>query len=78
MRRAAAQLMQGLLQTNRDRFAGLTRRLTGAMPPAKPAYYSPIMRRFAIPAVAVAVAAGLLALLAFGVAHQGTSSSIDA
>ena len=36
------------------------------------------MRRFAIPAIAVAVAAGLLALLAFGVAHQGTSSSIDA
>ena len=36
------------------------------------------MRRFAIPAVAVAVAAGLLALLAFGVAHQGTNSSIDA
>lgn len=36
------------------------------------------MRRFAIPAVAVAVAVGLLALLAFGVATQGTSSSIDA
>ena len=36
------------------------------------------MRRFAIPAVALAVAAALLALLAFGVAHQGTSSSIDA
>ena len=36
------------------------------------------MRRFAIPAVAIAVAAGLLALLAFGVANQGTSSSIDA
>jgi cytochrome c biogenesis protein CcmG/thiol:disulfide interchange protein DsbE len=36
------------------------------------------MRRFAIPAIAVFVAAGLLALLAFGVAHQGTSSSIDA
>jgi cytochrome c biogenesis protein CcmG, thiol:disulfide interchange protein DsbE len=36
------------------------------------------MRRFAIPALAVAVAAGLLALLAFGLAHQGTSSSIDA
>lgn len=36
------------------------------------------MRRFAIPAVAVFVAAGLLALLAFGVAHQGTNSSIDA
>jgi cytochrome c biogenesis protein CcmG, thiol:disulfide interchange protein DsbE len=48
------------------------------MRPGKPAYYSPIMRRFAIPAVAVFVAAGLLALLAFGVAHQGTSSSIDA
>jgi cytochrome c biogenesis protein CcmG, thiol:disulfide interchange protein DsbE len=37
-----------------------------------------MMRRYAIPAVAVAVAAGLLALLAFGVAHQGTNSSIDA
>ncbi len=48
------------------------------MPPRKPAYYSPIMRRYAIPAVAVAVAAALLALLAFGVAHLGTSSSIDA
>ena len=48
------------------------------MPVGKPAYYSPIMRRFTIPAVAVAVAVGLLALLAFGVAHQGTSSSIDA
>jgi cytochrome c biogenesis protein CcmG/thiol:disulfide interchange protein DsbE len=36
------------------------------------------MRRYAIPAVAVFVAAGLLALLAFGVAHQGTSASIDA
>jgi cytochrome c biogenesis protein CcmG, thiol:disulfide interchange protein DsbE len=36
------------------------------------------MRRFAIPALAVAVAVGLLALLAFGLAHQGTSSSIDA
>jgi cytochrome c biogenesis protein CcmG/thiol:disulfide interchange protein DsbE len=36
------------------------------------------MRRFAIPAVAVAVAAGLLALLGFGVAHLGTNSSIDA
>ncbi len=36
------------------------------------------MRRFAIPAIAVAVAVALLALLAFGVAHQGTNSSIDA
>jgi cytochrome c biogenesis protein CcmG/thiol:disulfide interchange protein DsbE len=36
------------------------------------------MRRFAIPAVAIVVAAGVLTLLAFGVAHQGTSSSIDA
>ena len=50
----------------------------GATQPAKPAYYSPSMRRFAIPAVAVFIAAGLLALLAFGVAHQGTNSSIDA
>jgi cytochrome c biogenesis protein CcmG/thiol:disulfide interchange protein DsbE len=36
------------------------------------------MRRFAMPVIATAVAAGLLALLGFGVAHQGTSSSIDA
>ena len=36
------------------------------------------MRRFAIPAIALSVAVALLALLAFGVAHQGTSSSIDA
>jgi cytochrome c biogenesis protein CcmG, thiol:disulfide interchange protein DsbE len=36
------------------------------------------MRRLAIPAVAVAVAAALLALLGFGVAHLGTKSSIDA
>jgi cytochrome c biogenesis protein CcmG, thiol:disulfide interchange protein DsbE len=36
------------------------------------------MRRFAIPAIAVAVAAGLLALLTFGLSHQGTNSSIDA
>jgi cytochrome c biogenesis protein CcmG/thiol:disulfide interchange protein DsbE len=35
------------------------------------------MRRFAIPALAVAIAAGLLTLLTFGVAHQGTNSSID-
>ena len=48
------------------------------MPARKRAYYSPIMRRFAIPAIALAVAVGLLALLAFGVANQGTSSSIDA
>jgi cytochrome c biogenesis protein CcmG, thiol:disulfide interchange protein DsbE len=36
------------------------------------------MRRFAIAGLAFAVAAGLLALLAFGVATLGTSSSIDA
>ncbi|HTT28386.1 MAG TPA: TlpA disulfide reductase family protein [Solirubrobacteraceae bacterium] len=36
------------------------------------------MRRFAIPAIALAVAVGLLALLGFGVAHLGTDSSIDA
>jgi cytochrome c biogenesis protein CcmG/thiol:disulfide interchange protein DsbE len=36
------------------------------------------MRRIAIPAVAVAVAAALLALLGFGVAHLGSNSSIDA
>lgn len=36
------------------------------------------MRRFAIPAVIIIVAVGVLALLTFGVAHQGTNSSIDA
>jgi cytochrome c biogenesis protein CcmG, thiol:disulfide interchange protein DsbE len=36
------------------------------------------MRRYAIPALAVAIAGALLALLAFGIAHQGTNSSIDA
>jgi cytochrome c biogenesis protein CcmG/thiol:disulfide interchange protein DsbE len=36
------------------------------------------MRRIAIPLVALAVAAGLLALLGFGVATEGTNSSIDA
>ena len=36
------------------------------------------MRRFAIPAVIIAVAMGVLALLTFGVAAQGTNSSIDA
>jgi cytochrome c biogenesis protein CcmG/thiol:disulfide interchange protein DsbE len=36
------------------------------------------MRRITIPALAVAVAAGLLALLGFGVAHLGSDSSIDA
>jgi cytochrome c biogenesis protein CcmG, thiol:disulfide interchange protein DsbE len=36
------------------------------------------MRRLVIPAIAVAVAAGLLALLGFGVAHLGSDSSIDA
>jgi cytochrome c biogenesis protein CcmG, thiol:disulfide interchange protein DsbE len=36
------------------------------------------MRRFAIPVIAIVLAAGALALLAFGVAHQGTNSSIDA
>lgn len=42
------------------------------------AYYPPVMRRYAIPGIAVVVAVALLALLGFGVAHQGTSSSIDA
>ena len=50
---------------------------TGRPLARKLAYYSPGMRRFAIPAIAVAVAAGLLALLTFGIAHQGTNSSID-
>lgn len=36
------------------------------------------MRRFLLPGIVVAAAAALLAVLAFGVAHQGTSSSIDA
>jgi cytochrome c biogenesis protein CcmG/thiol:disulfide interchange protein DsbE len=36
------------------------------------------MRRIAIPALAVAAAAALLALLGFGVAHLGSDSSIDA
>jgi cytochrome c biogenesis protein CcmG, thiol:disulfide interchange protein DsbE len=36
------------------------------------------VRRIAIPLLALAVAAGLLALLGFGVAAQGTNSSIDA
>ena len=36
------------------------------------------MRRFAIAAVALSVAVGLLALLGFGVAAEGTHSSIDA
>lgn len=46
---------------------------------SEPAYYSwAAMRRFAVPALILAVAAGVLALLAFGVANQGTDSSIDA
>lgn len=36
------------------------------------------MRRFLIPGLVVAAAVALLALLAFGVADQGTSTSIDA
>ena len=36
------------------------------------------MRRFVVPGLVIVVAAALLALLAFGVANQGTSSSIDA
>jgi cytochrome c biogenesis protein CcmG/thiol:disulfide interchange protein DsbE len=36
------------------------------------------MRRFVLPGIVVAAAVALLALLAFGVASQGTSSSIDA
>ena len=42
------------------------------------AYYSPNMRRFAIPGIALVIAAALLALLTFGVAHQGSNTSIDA
>jgi cytochrome c biogenesis protein CcmG/thiol:disulfide interchange protein DsbE len=36
------------------------------------------MRRFTLPGLVVAAAVALLALLAFGVANQGTSGSIDA
>lgn len=36
------------------------------------------MRRFVLPGIVVVVAGALLAVLAFGVAHQGTSTSIDA
>jgi cytochrome c biogenesis protein CcmG/thiol:disulfide interchange protein DsbE len=36
------------------------------------------MRRFLLPVLVVVAAAALLALLGFGVVHQGTSSSIDA
>lgn len=36
------------------------------------------MRRFVLPGLIVAAAAALLALLTFGVAHQKTTSSIDA
>ena len=43
------------------------------------AYYpSASMRRFVLPGVAVAAAIALLALLGFGVADQGTNTSIDA
>jgi cytochrome c biogenesis protein CcmG, thiol:disulfide interchange protein DsbE len=35
------------------------------------------MRRFLVPGIIVAAALALLALLAFGVSHQGTNSSID-
>src|SRR5579859_5222002 len=35
------------------------------------------MRRFVLPGVAVLAAFCLLALLAFGVSHQGTNTSID-
>jgi len=43
-----------------------------------PGYYSWSMRRFLLPGLVVAAATALLALLAFGVAGQGTSTSIDA
>jgi cytochrome c biogenesis protein CcmG, thiol:disulfide interchange protein DsbE len=36
------------------------------------------MRRFVVPGLVIVAAAALLALLAFGVAHQGSDSSIDA
>jgi cytochrome c biogenesis protein CcmG, thiol:disulfide interchange protein DsbE len=54
-------------------------RASEASTPPGGAYYSPVMRRFAIPAAATLIAAGLLALLVFGVAHQGNdNTSIDA
>jgi cytochrome c biogenesis protein CcmG, thiol:disulfide interchange protein DsbE len=46
--------------------------------PEPSAYYSPDMRRLAIPAIAVVIAVALLALLGFGVAQLGTNNSIDA
>ena len=45
---------------------------------SKPAYYSWLVRRFLIPGIICAAAAALLALLAFGVADQGSNSSLDA
>jgi cytochrome c biogenesis protein CcmG/thiol:disulfide interchange protein DsbE len=36
------------------------------------------MRRYLLPGLAIALAAGLLGLLAFGVSHQGANTSIDA
>lgn len=36
------------------------------------------MRRFVVPGLVIVAAAALLALLGFGVAHQGSDSSIDA
>src|SRR5437660_1433834 len=35
------------------------------------------MRRLVVPGLIVAAAVGLLALLAFGVSHQGTNNSLD-
>jgi cytochrome c biogenesis protein CcmG/thiol:disulfide interchange protein DsbE len=35
------------------------------------------MRRFAVPGIITAVVAGLLAVLAFGIANQGSNNSID-
>jgi cytochrome c biogenesis protein CcmG, thiol:disulfide interchange protein DsbE len=65
-------------QIRRDvAICGLERRRIVVNEPRKAAYYSPSMRRFAIPGLALVLAAALLALLAFGVAHQGMSTSID-
>jgi cytochrome c biogenesis protein CcmG/thiol:disulfide interchange protein DsbE len=47
--------------------------------PTGSAYYiwTGSMRRFLLPGLIVAAAAGLLAVLAFGVTHQGTNTSLD-
>ena len=46
--------------------------------PGEPVRRDPVMRRVMLPGLVIAAAAALLALLAFGVAGQGTNTSIDA